>query len=551
MEPGEFSKKIKMSVADFNDALTRELCGNLIASLPSRDQPFPVKEAKQILSSLRRKRHFDLMCRVADAFIFNGQNDSQVRRQYGQALIDSKQLAMALSLLMEIVDDPGASKKEKDEARGLIGRVYKQAYINSEDAPYFKKQQIFDRALTAYYQTYQGNPDDNPWHGINAVALLARGRRDGLRTPENTDFRELARRIREAIEEKEESGFASMWDCGTALEASVALDEVGAATNWAEKYVAKGPDAFELASTLRQLEEAWSLSSTDGIGREVLPFLKAALLEAEGGAIALTANGFSDLRKTTTDKHLERVFGRDSYKLIQWLKMALDRCHAVGLVTKKDGTGIGTGFVINGKSLSPRLADDWYFLTNSHVVTDNDNVIKHSLPNQKPIKPDQARITFELLFEDQPRVFQVKELIWTSPPDELDASLLQLDKPFYDDGVAPYPIEQKLPDIDDKSRIYIAGHPGGRRLTISLHDNHLIDYDDHLMQYRTPTDPGSSGSPVFNDQWDLVGLHHAGSGAKQSLGDPSQTHEANEGIRIKAITEAIESRIAQLNTDSA
>ena len=60
------------------------------------------------------------------------------------------------------------------------------------------------------------------------------------------------------------------------------------------------------------------------------------------------------------------------------------------------------------------------------------------------------------------------------------------------------------------------------------------------MQYRTPTDPGSSGSPVFNDQWELIGLHHAGSSEKESLLDPSEEHEANEGIRISAIMEALQ-----------
>ena len=42
-------------------------------------------------------------------------------------------------------------------------------------------------------------------------------------------------------------------------------------------------------------------------------------------------------------------------------------------------------------------------------------------------------------------------------------------------------------------------------------------------------DPGSSGSPVFNQKWQLVALHHASSTKK----------EANEGIRIDVIIDAI------------
>ena len=543
MDPSEFSEQIEASTSEFNNAHTRELCNNLIASLPGRDKPFPVKEAKHILSLLRKKRHFDLMCQVADALIFNEQNDAQIRRQYGQALIDSKQLTAALSFLMGIVDDSKAPASEKAEAKGIIGRVYKQAYVNLKDAAYFKKQNMLDKAFAAYYDVYQTNPEDFLWHGINAVALLARAKQDKLRMPADFDYRTLAIKIRDAIIEKEDGGFASMWECGTAMEASVALRETKDVTCWAEKYITKKPDAFELTSTLRQLEEIWKITMEDEIGRNLIPLLTAALLKAKGGSVQLSAAGLIELNKTAGDKQLELVFGTEAYKHIEWLVMALDRCKAIGLITKRDGTGIGTGFVINGKSLSSKLDDDWYFLTNSHVITNNDDVVQRFPSERKPLKPDQAHITFQILFEDEPRSFRVAELLWTSPPDDLDATLLKLDKPFYAGKVESYPIRAELPNLDENPRIYTAGHPGGRRLTISIYDNHLIDGNERLFQYRTPTDPGSSGSPVFNGQWELVGLHHAGSWEKQSLSDPTKEHEANEGIRIKAIIESINSQL--------
>jgi V8-like Glu-specific endopeptidase len=133
----------------------------------------------------------------------------------------------------------------------------------------------------------------------------------------------------------------------------------------------------------------------------------------------------------------------------------------------------------------------------------------------------------------------VKEVVFTSPPNKLDATLLRLKEPFYEGKVEPYQITPDLPEPEEHRRVYIAGHPGGGDLNVSLHDNHLLEYNDELMQYRTPTDPGSSGSPVFNDEWELVGLHHAGSSKKQTLHDPSKEHEANEGIRISAIMKAI------------
>jgi V8-like Glu-specific endopeptidase len=48
------------------------------------------------------------------------------------------------------------------------------------------------------------------------------------------------------------------------------------------------------------------------------------------------------------------------------------------------------------------------------------------------------------------------------------------------------------------------------------------------VQYTTDTLPGSSGSPVFNDNWEVVALHHAGGPLK-----------TNDKVDIRFINEAI------------
>ena len=53
------------------------------------------------------------------------------------------------------------------------------------------------------------------------------------------------------------------------------------------------------------------------------------------------------------------------------------------------------------------------------------------------------------------------------------------------------------------------------------------------MQYVTSTLNGSSGSPVFNDGWEVVALHHAGG----NIPEPT-THRRyfrNEGILAQKI----------------
>ena len=77
----------------------------------------------------------------------------------------------------------------------------------------------------------------------------------------------------------------------------------------------------------------------------------------------------------------------------------------------------------------------------------------------------------------------------------------------------------------------ILGHPEGKDMVVSLQDNKVLKVVDSKLRYRTPTLRGSSGSPVFNQQWELVALHH-GSVAK-----------ANEGILIGAILKAIRRKL--------
>jgi V8-like Glu-specific endopeptidase len=93
--------------------------------------------------------------------------------------------------------------------------------------------------------------------------------------------------------------------------------------------------------------------------------------------------------------------------------------------------------------------------------------------------------------------------------------------------------------VEDSARVYVIGHPRGGTLSISLQDNLLLDHESPRIHYRTPTEGGSSGGPVFNRQWDLIGLHHAGSAKMQMLNKKQGTYAANEGISIQAIIQAI------------
>jgi V8-like Glu-specific endopeptidase len=84
------------------------------------------------------------------------------------------------------------------------------------------------------------------------------------------------------------------------------------------------------------------------------------------------------------------------------------------------------------------------------------------------------------------------------------------------------------------------GHPSGRGLSFS--SGEFLGHATPHLHYRAATEGGSSGSPVFNADWKLVGLHHAGGEALPKLNGESGTYEANEGITISAIAAAMAAR---------
>ena len=84
--------------------------------------------------------------------------------------------------------------------------------------------------------------------------------------------------------------------------------------------------------------------------------------------------------------------------------------------------------------------------------------------------------------------------------------------------------------------VTIVQHPRGEKKQVALRENRIVDNLDRFVHYSADTEPGSSGSPVFNDQWEVIALHHA------SVRAPEHTEFGgvlNEGIRVSAILGAV------------
>ena len=83
--------------------------------------------------------------------------------------------------------------------------------------------------------------------------------------------------------------------------------------------------------------------------------------------------------------------------------------------------------------------------------------------------------------------------------------------------------------VDD--RVYIIQHPQGGVKKIGMIHNVVRYVDDDVIRYWTDTESGSSGSPVFDEQWQLVALHHYWVSDKTG----TTTEIRNQGRRIERV----------------
>jgi len=229
----------------------------------------------------------------------------------------------------------------------------------------------------------------------------------------------------------------------------------------------------------------------------------------------------------TQEDVLEKIIGENTLRPIAFLQQGLNAARSVAYieVSANDATWSGSGFLI-----SPNL-----LITNHHV-----------LPEQEFLAHTTFRFNYQLDFRGNPEVFKdytAKEGGIYHANKSLDYAIVELqDNP--DNEWSYLTLKSQILPMD--SRVNIIQHPNGLPKQISIQNNFVKYVDMTKIQYITSTLPGSSGSPVFNDQWEVIGLHHAGGYLPEKEGGP--LYFRNEGITIKAILDDCPNQIKeQLN----
>lgn len=552
------------------------------------------QQMREMLLELRFARQFDDMTVLADRLATrDSRNLSVVAFPYAQGLIDSGRVLAGIELLNAAIANQKLTPGEHNEAIGILARAHKMIYVtyvnlshDSQSIARYSHHLKF--AIENYGRAFDpDNPSQNHWDGVNYIALLRRAQRDGVRVVSKGDPDEMAHGIIAALESRTPS-FGDHWLEASLGEFYLAVGDYDRAAEHMARFATHPRvDAYILSGTVRQLEEVWQISASKSGAGAILTGLKAALAAHDGGGVRLTAGERSALFSGGGSEFQEQ-FEASGFIKFTTLKRIVECSLAVAAIQSQSlRQTMGGGFLVRGPDFSEHLSDERsYVLTAAHMLWDPELGSFHGVESPGVIRPEHARIIFEddllsgseheneasraLPAVERNRAYRCARVVWQSPPSLHDATLIELDRKVQNiQPLALAPREAMLifgdgaAGSDKGTRLAVLGYPEGGNLAVSVQRRidearaSLVDIgrrslngavtDPIYLHYRTPTGPGTSGSPVFEaENWQVVAIHHAGfteSAGLPKLGGKPGVSFANEGIWIHSIIDAVRAHL--------
>ena len=277
--------------------------------------------------------------------------------------------------------------------------------------------------------------------------------------------------------------------------------------------------------------------------------LMAKVQKHGGQAPSLGLEGQVAAREVT-NAVFERVLGETrDFLSCEFLPRAEKAARCVArLVTKlvNGRTGLGTGFMV-----SPRL-----LLTNHHVLSSRDDAARTVAEfnfefdaKGKMKGAERFRLQPETFFLNDQTLDFALVAVASRAESGVDLSHFGWSPLFGEEG-----------KVSTGEPTNVIQHPLGEPKRVVLRQNKLRHILPEMLHYEADTEPGSSGSPVFNDQWEVVALHHSGVPKSDEKGnildkdggvwrkgdDPERiVWIANEGIRVSRLLDKVRaSRVA-------
>ena len=259
------------------------------------------------------------------------------------------------------------------------------------------------------------------------------------------------------------------------------------------------------------------------------------------------AGGWAHRKQEQYDTRFEARIGTADFLPVGVLRLAVQLGRAV---CKIETAGINHVGRVGAWSGTGFLVDDGLLLTNHHVLNSvdvaqaADAIFDYEAGGADGgVKPQSFRLAPDQLFVTSPAV------------DGLDYTFVAV-AGTPGDTFGHIQIYRGAFTTDFMRRANIIQHPDGRPKEVVLQDN-LVLPDDHplFLHYTTDTEGGSSGAPVFDNNWQLKALHHASRENLEQIRPKGRYGPApqrlNEGVKISAIAADLELRLGKATERNA
>jgi endonuclease G, mitochondrial len=222
---------------------------------------------------------------------------------------------------------------------------------------------------------------------------------------------------------------------------------------------------------------------------------------------------------TPPERLLEAIINTADYVGPRYLDAGVAAARAVGRIVVSDHLGQAVAYG-TGSMISPQL-----MLTNHHVLDSAETAATSKVEFNYQDGIDGKLLEVTTFGFDPDRFFLADEA--------LDFAIVAVRAG--DEDLAPFGFN-RLIESEGKALlgefVTIVQHPRGEKKQVALRENRIVDGEQRFVHYTADTEPGSSGSPVFNDQWEVLALHHASVKATEH---PEFGNVVNEGVRVSAI----------------
>lgn len=468
-------------------------------------------EALAAAAALQSARRFEPQLRLADtAARLVGPERAGPLWQYAVTGLTELDAHLTAKRLVRSLLEEDLPADQRGQLLARLGRIEKDHFVDTGDTDALRE------AIRAYVAA-DADGADPLWTGVNVVALRALAARKGL-APDDGPPVPVDPLLALATAAPMPR---SAWSITTEIELRIARGEPADALQplLMQLFAAADATGFVYGSFSRQLHEIWERDASDPL----MVMLGEKTL----------ADGRGEVILPSTPDGYERTFGSDFPIPIELYRDGLVRAQSVGSLLVSGAFCVGTVFAMQGADLHPTLAGRTVLVTNEHVVPD---------PARGERRPQAEEMTaqFDGITGGDGRslTFGGLRAVWRSAREDLDVALLVTDDaaagPLIGLEVAP-----TIPPVRDGAYVYVIGHPGGGGLQLSIRGNDLLDEDGVRLRYKAPTAKGSSGSPVFDEAWRLIGIHHKGGTDLPALRGGAGTVAANEGITVHAVQERL------------